>query len=400
MADKAIHELPLASQVTSGDLFVLEQANTAKRLTGASLEAWLLAMADGHGGITSIEKIGSAGTDPVVDTYRITLADEATFDFEVTNGLKGDTGDAMYLYIRYASAQPASDSDMKATPDSWMGIYTGLEDDPADLHYTDYVWYQIKGATGDPGTSASITSQTVEYQEYTSGTVIPTGTWSQTVPPVAQGNYLWCRTTISFNTGNPVVIYSVSHAGMDGTGTGDMRAAVYDPQGDIANLPGGIPQYVGNQIPGYEIATPQMDGEGSAGTNNSIARGNHVHPKDTSKADLVGGKVKPDQASSDIFVIDDDMTLSLANAGKFGKCINTAAITITIPADENDEEVDFPVKTEIEICRYSVGSVTIAGETGVTINSIEGKTDIADQNGCVCLKKIASDEWLLAGDLG
>ena len=402
MADKAINELPMASAITADDLFVLEQASTAKKLKGSTLEAWLLAMADGHGGISSIAKTGSTGTNPVVDSYTITLADGYTFTFQVTNGIKGDTGSAAYVYIRYSASQPTSDSDMGTTPADWMGIYTGLEDDPTNLHYTDFDWYQIKGATGNPGTSASITSQIVEYQEHTSGTVIPTGTWLSSPPAVTQGNYLWSRTTITFNTGNPVVIYAVSHSGLDGSGTGDMRVAIYDPQGAIGLLPGGIPQFVNDAIPPYEAGTPQMDsGNGSAGTNNTIARGNHVHPKDTGKADLVGGRVDPNQASSDVVEITADTTLSLSHIGKTLKCINSTAITITIPESDDDEAVDLPVKIELEIVRYGTGTVTFAGEnSGVTINSAGGKTDIADQFGCVCLKQMAVDEWLLAGDLG
>lgn len=397
MADKAINELPAASVVQAIDLFVLEQNATAKKLAGSTLEQWLLSMADGHGGISSIAKIGSSGTNPVVDTYRITLADSSTFDFDVTNGVKGDTGDAMYLYIRYASQQPTSDSQMRTIPDAWMGIYTGLNNDPTSLHYTDYAWYQIKGATGNPGANASITSQTVEYQEHTSGTVIPTGAWSTTIPIVTQGNYLWTRTTITFNTGTPVVIYSVSHAGMDGTGTGDMRVAIYDPQNIIGNLPGGIPQYVSNMIPVYEIATPEMDSaEGSAGTANSIARGNHSHPKDTSKADLVGGKVEAKQATSRIIDVTASKTIALTDVGSTQNCINSSDITITIPAQD---DVEFDDDTEIEFAIRGTGSVTFAGDTGVTVDSKDGALTASNQYSWVGLKRFDDDVWMLNGDL-
>lgn len=399
MADKAISDLPAASAVTSNDLFVLEQSGIAKKLTGATLEAWLLALADGHGGISSISLTGSTGTDPVVDTYTITYADTTTSTFTVTNGEKGDPGDSMYIYIRYASSQPTQDSDMSQSIDAWIGIYVGTEDDPTELSYTDYAWYQIKGATGDPGTAASVSSQEIVYQEHTSGTTAPTGTWSASPPSVTQGNYLWTRTTITFNTGNPVVFYSVSHAGQDGTGTGDMQASVYDPEGAVGNLPGGIPQYVGNQIPAYESATPLMDtASGSAGTNNSISRGNHSHPKDASKADLDSNtKVDPEQASSHLVSVTASKTLALTDAGTLQVVESSSAVTITIPASTN---VEFPDETEIEIVRYGSGTVTITGDTGVTVNSVDGDTDIADQYGCVCLKMIDTDEWLLAGDLG
>ena len=43
-------------------------------------------------GISSIAKIGSTSTNPVIDTYRITYTNGTHTDFTVTNGLKGDTG--------------------------------------------------------------------------------------------------------------------------------------------------------------------------------------------------------------------------------------------------------------------------------------------------------------------
>lgn len=88
MADKSISELAAASQVGSTDLFVLEQGNVAKKLTGQILENWLVAMADGHGGIQTIEKTGTSGN---TDTYTITFADETTSQFTVNNG-NGITG--------------------------------------------------------------------------------------------------------------------------------------------------------------------------------------------------------------------------------------------------------------------------------------------------------------------
>jgi len=83
MADKAITELVEASQVTAGDLFVLQQDNTAKKLSGQTLINYLLRMIDGHGGITSYEKASTSG---LKDTYRFTLADESVWDIVVTNG--------------------------------------------------------------------------------------------------------------------------------------------------------------------------------------------------------------------------------------------------------------------------------------------------------------------------
>ena len=75
------------------------------------------------------------------------------------------------------------------------------------------------GSKGATGTAATITAQIVEYQVGTSGTTAPTGAWKTTVPAVPNGQYLWTRTTITFNSGSPVVSYSVSRMGVDGTGS-------------------------------------------------------------------------------------------------------------------------------------------------------------------------------------
>ena len=217
MADKAISQLNAATSVTSVDLFVLEQSGEAKKLTGQILENWLVSFADGHGGIQDIEKTGSSGTNPVVDTYTIYLADETTKSFQVVNGVKGDTGDQTYVWIRYAAHYPTSDSDMGTSPDAWIGIYSGLAS-TAPTHYTDYSWYEYKGETGETGAPATITAATVGYQQSDSGSVVPEGSWTTTVPSPVAGKFLWTRIQIQFNTGSPITAYSVSRYGIDGSG--------------------------------------------------------------------------------------------------------------------------------------------------------------------------------------
>lgn len=73
-----------------------------------------------------------------------------------------------------------------------------------------------QGETGDP---ATLVDNDVAYQVGDSGTVVPTGEWSGDVPNVAQGKYLWVRTTITFSSGEPIVCYGVSRMGVDGSGS-------------------------------------------------------------------------------------------------------------------------------------------------------------------------------------
>lgn len=77
------------------------------------------------------------------------------------------------------------------------------------------------GATGGTGPAGrGISSTTVEYQVGSSGTTVPTGTWSSSpVATTAQGQYLWTRTTIKYTSGSDSVSYAVSaHGATGGTG--------------------------------------------------------------------------------------------------------------------------------------------------------------------------------------
>lgn len=240
MADKAISQLNAATAVTSVDLFVLEQSGEAKKLTGQILENWLVSFADGHGGVQSFAKISSSGTNPVIDVWRMTYADETYTDISITNGIKGDTGDQTYVWIRYAHTYPTSDSDMGTSPDEWIGIYSGTST-TAPTHYPDYTWYQFKGDTGATGAAATITAATIGYQQSDSGSVVPEGSWVTTVPTPVAGKFLWTRIQIQFNTGSPITAYSVSRYGIDGTGAvSSVNSVSPDQYGNVQLVAGDI----------------------------------------------------------------------------------------------------------------------------------------------------------------
>lgn len=277
MADRAISALPTATTLTASDLFVLSQSNQAKNTTWQTIIGYLATALDGHGGINSITY--TAPVPPsLAGTMTITLADSTVKTISVYNGngvngvvqhwavsssdsttpstwyvtkqtmtptdrylwnymtmemddgndidtppcvvgVYGDTGQAWYMWIRYSGSQPTSDADMGTTPDDWIGIYSGTESDPNNLHYTDYTWFKYKGEKGDTGAAASVTNQSVTYQESSSGTVVPSGSWTSTIPSVTQGNYLWTRTVLTYNSGTIVTSYSVARFGVDGAGS-------------------------------------------------------------------------------------------------------------------------------------------------------------------------------------
>ena len=76
------------------------------------------------------------------------------------------------------------------------------------------------------GTSVRVTSTKIVYQSSTNGTTAPTGSWAETIPTVAQGSYLWTRTTVTYSDGNETISYSVSRQGINGTNGKDALVIV------------------------------------------------------------------------------------------------------------------------------------------------------------------------------
>ena len=72
------------------------------------------------------------------------------------------------------------------------------------------------GTNGSNGTSVTVSSTSVTYQAGTSGTTPPTGTWSPTVPNVANGQYLWTKTVVKYSDGKSTESFSVSYKGTNG----------------------------------------------------------------------------------------------------------------------------------------------------------------------------------------
>lgn len=67
---------------------------------------------------------------------------------------------------------------------------------------------------GDTG--KGIKSTAITYQASSSGTTVPTGTWSGSIPTVLAGQYLWVRTILSYSDNTTSTIYSVSRMGANG----------------------------------------------------------------------------------------------------------------------------------------------------------------------------------------
>lgn len=70
------------------------------------------------------------------------------------------------------------------------------------------------GIAGKDG--VGILSTTITYQASTSGTTVPTGTWSSQVPSVPNGQFLWTRTVWNYTDNTSETGYSVAKMGTDG----------------------------------------------------------------------------------------------------------------------------------------------------------------------------------------
>lgn len=73
------------------------------------------------------------------------------------------------------------------------------------------------GAPGTPGTDGKgISSSVVTYRAGASGTTPPEGTWSNTIPTVDPGEYLWTKTVTTYTDGTSTTAYSVGKMGQNG----------------------------------------------------------------------------------------------------------------------------------------------------------------------------------------
>lgn len=75
----------------------------------------------------------------------------------------------------------------------------------------------VAGPAGEDGSDGrGILSTTIRYQAASSGTTVPTGTWSTSVPDVNAGQYLWTRTVINYTDNTSSTSYSVGKMGEQG----------------------------------------------------------------------------------------------------------------------------------------------------------------------------------------
>jgi hypothetical protein len=86
---------------------------------------------------------------------------------------------------------------------------------------------------------------------------------------------------------------------------------------------------------------------------------------------------------------------SLSERDSMIEVSSSSGTTITIPTNS---AVAFPVGASIDICQISTGQVTIAGDTGVTVNATPGLKLRTQWSTCTLFKR-DTNTWLVYGDL-
>lgn len=92
----------------------------------------------------------------------------------------------------------------------------------------------------------------------------------------------------------------------------------------------------------------------------------------------------------------DSYTLVLSDAGKLIEMGKATAQTLTIPLNSS---VAFPTGTKIDVIQTGAGETTIAGASGVTVNSEGSKLKLNAQWAAATLIKRATDTWVVIGSL-
>lgn len=176
--------------------------------------------------ITATSALNKSGTItiPIVVNGDITV--NKTFSFSIAfKGQTGQSGTSVTVRSTSVTYQAGTSGVTKPTgewkteipnvPDGQF-LWTKTVVNYSDGKSTEAYSVSYKATNGNNGTSVSITSTSVTYQASASGTTTPSGTWSQTVPNVQNGQYLWTKTVVTYSNGQHTESYSVSYKGTNG----------------------------------------------------------------------------------------------------------------------------------------------------------------------------------------
>lgn len=173
---------------------------------------------------------GGTVTIPVViGTGSSAVTFEKVFSYSIAlKGTKGDNitvSSTAYAYAKSTSGTTPPSSGWGTTPVApttteyaWTRTTATFSDGSSAVTYS--VGGKV-GAAGTAGTSPTVTGTTTQYQKSTSGTTVPTGTWSDSALAPDTSNFVWTKTTITYSDGATAVTYAVAgKVGATGTAGG------------------------------------------------------------------------------------------------------------------------------------------------------------------------------------
>ena len=263
MADKAITDLTQAQQITDDDLFVLEQSGEAKKLKGATLLDFVT---------LSVVKV-TVTTLPAGSSATATYdKSTGTLALGIPQGKKGDTGATGATGATGPQGEQGVQGKTGATgatgpqgpagPANVLTIGSVTSGKVASATITGAAPNQVlnlvlekgdkgeTGATGATGDTGPQGEQGIQGPQGSPGADAPTITGIT----IRQSDY---HMIVTLSDGTS---YDAGYCrGASGAGTGDMLAAVYDPQGKHQD----IFAYIDEAIKGVSITTDATPTQGS-----------------------------------------------------------------------------------------------------------------------------------------
>ena len=188
--------------------------------------------------VTATTAVTTGGTITIPVTLENDIIVNKIFSYSIAyTGAKGNTGatgatgatgnGVKSTVITYQSATQGTTAPTgtwsSTIPTVAAGNYLWTKKVTTFTDNTDVTEYTIalQGATGATGakgaTGVGVSGTAVTYQASTSGTTTPTGSWSGTIPTVAEGSYLWTKTVITYSDNSTTTAYSVAKQGAKGS---------------------------------------------------------------------------------------------------------------------------------------------------------------------------------------
>jgi len=180
---------------------------------------------------------------------------------------EGADGISAFVWIKWSAIQPTQNSDMKDTPDQFIGVYSGTSP-TAPTAYTSYQWYKYKGEKGDvgnPGTGNNWYTGTAITGTSTTPAAYATGIEAAQVGDMYLNNGELPNTgrayvcTLGGNADTALWKYSCLLRGADGNGVGDMLTSTYDQNSD--GIVDDSEKLGGNLSTWYQQATDGLSAE-------------------------------------------------------------------------------------------------------------------------------------------